>query len=228
MSGGVDMKLIQAALAAAIVLFGFSSSSYAQATAPQQAATAQDFVRSCVDSSLSILNNASLTREQKDAQFRTFLLSITDLSGIADYTLGATKRTTSPEDLAAFESAFRDYAIAAYETQFDRFSGQTLKIVRAVPLAERITVVSTKLIQPNPRSNKQPLDVDFRIFGTAGNFLVGDVTVMNIDLAITVQDQFQNFLWQHKNDVKALTAEIVRRTQKMTADRAAGENESTP
>ncbi|MBI3675059.1 MAG: ABC transporter substrate-binding protein [Proteobacteria bacterium] len=167
--------------------------------------------------SLAILNNASLSKDEKDAQFRTFLLSITDLNRTADYTLGPVKRNTDPADLAAFEDAFRNFAIAAYETQFNKFSGQTLKIVKAVPLDNGITLVSTKLIQPNPQSNQLPLDVEFRIFGSPGNYLVGDVSVMSIDLAVTVQDQFQDFLWQHKNDVKALTADLARRTAKMAA-----------
>ena len=206
-----------AILAAGIVILGSSAVGSSALAQPATPATAEEFVQSCVKTSLAILNDASLSKDEKDAQFRTFLLSITDLNRTADYTLGPVKRTTDPADLAAFEDAFKNYAIAAYETQFDKFSGQTLKVVKAVPLDKDITLVSTKLIQPNPRSNQLPLDVDFRIFGGPGNYLVGDVSVMSIDLAVTVQDQFQAFLWQHKNDVKALTADLARRTAKMAA-----------
>jgi phospholipid transport system substrate-binding protein len=230
MLGGVGMRKCRSAilsgriLAGGILAAGFLAFGSAAFAGPaQDSATAEAFVQSCVDTSLAILNNANLSKDEKDAQFRTFLLSITDLNHIADYTLGPVKRTADPGDLTAFEDAFRNYAIAAYETQFDKFSGQTLKVGKAVPLDKDITLVTTHLIDPNPRSNQQPLEVDFRIFGGPGKFLVGDVSVLNIDLAITVQDQFQAYLWQHKNDVKALTAEIERRTAKMAArDSVAG------
>lgn len=211
----------------AILVAGFlaiSQSSGAQpSSAGQGAATAHEFVQDSVTAGLAILNDVNLTKGQKDTQFRTFLLSLTDLGRIADYTLGPAKQTTSPADLAAFEDAFRRFALATYETEFTKFSGQTLKVVREIPISPNVTMVTTQLIDPHARQRQKPIEVDFRIFGSRGYFSIGDVTVMDVDLAITAQDQFHEFLWQHNDNVRALTAELTRRTDRMTATGLVGD-----
>ena len=50
---------------------------------------------------LDILNNKSLSVEQRRSQFEDFLLGLTDMRRIADFTLGQYRRNLSPTDLAA-------------------------------------------------------------------------------------------------------------------------------
>src|ERR1700743_2001762 len=109
-------------------LFGaFLAASFALAAAPAMAASPpEEFIEANVNRGLQILNNDGLSKEQKLTQFRSFLLTLTDLKRIAVYTLGPVKNTASPADVAAFEDAFREYAFAVYETEFPDYSGQTL------------------------------------------------------------------------------------------------------
>ena len=197
-----------AVLAAALVLPAVS----AQAASPAEA-----FIQSNVDRGLGILNNPGLPKDQKLVQFRAFLLGLTDLKRIAVYTLGPVKNTTSPADLAAFEDAFRDYAFAVYETEFAKYSGQTLRVTGSVPHGADDSLVTTELIDPHAQNGEEPIEVDFRVFGSAGHYSIGDITVLGMDLAITEQDQFQDFLSQHNNDVKALTADLRQRAANVRA-----------
>jgi phospholipid transport system substrate-binding protein len=203
-------KFLFGALLAAVLAFGFA--------APAMAASpAEDYVQANVNRGLQILNSQSMTRDQKMAQFRSFLLTLTDLKRIAAYTLGPVKNTVSPADLAAFEDAFRDYAFAVYETEFSDYSGQTLQVTGSVAHGANDTLVMTKLIDPHAKSGDQPITVGFRVFGTPGHFTVGDITVLGMDLAITEQDQFTSFLQEHNNDVKALTADLKARAANVRA-----------
>jgi phospholipid transport system substrate-binding protein len=77
--------------------------------------------------------------------------------------------------------------------------------------------VSTVLIDPNGKKGQEPIQVDFRIFGTPGHFTVGDIIVLGLDLAITEQDDFSSFLAQNNNSVKALTAELKQRAARVRA-----------
>jgi phospholipid transport system substrate-binding protein len=73
---------------------------------------AETFVSQNIAKGLTLLNNKTLSKEQKRDQFEQFLLGLTDLKRIADFTLGQYRRTAPPADVAAFEGAFRDYAVA--------------------------------------------------------------------------------------------------------------------
>jgi len=187
------------------------------AAAAEPASAAEAFVQAKVSAGLALLTDTSLSKEQKRAQFRAFLLGLTDLNHIADYTLGPAKNTASPADLAEFEDAFREYAIAIYEAQFEKYSGQTLRVTGSTQLGASASIVMTQLIDPRAHAGQRPIEVDFRVFGESGNFTVGDVVVLGVDLAITEQDQFQAFLWQHKNDVKALAELLKQRAANVRA-----------
>src|SRR5690242_5960207 len=157
--------------------------------AARAASPAEDFVQTNVERGLQILNS-NASKAQKREQFRGFLLELTDLKRIADYTLGPAKNSTSPADLAAFEEAFREYAFAVYESEFAKYSGQTLKVTGSVERKADEHLVTTVLIDPHAKNNQEPIQVDFRIFGTPGHFTVGDIVVLGLDLAITEQDDF--------------------------------------
>jgi phospholipid transport system substrate-binding protein len=184
--------------------------------AARAATPAEEFVQNNVQKGLTILNGNG-SKEQKREEFRNFLLKLTDLKRIADYTLGPVKNSTSPADLAAFEDAFREYAFAVYESEFQKYSGQTLKVTGSIQRKTDDYLVTTVLIDPHAPKSSDPITVDFRIFGTPGHFTVGDITVLGLDLAITEQDDFTSFLSQNNNSVKALTANLKERAARVRA-----------
>ena len=184
--------------------------------AARAASPAEDFVQNNVQQGLNILNGGG-SKEQKREEFRNFLLKQTDLKRIADYTLGPVKNAASPADLAAFENAFREYAFAVYESEFTKYSGQTLKVTGSIQRKPGDYLVSTVLVDPNKSNDRDPIRVDFRILGTPGHFTVADIIVLGLDLAITEQDDFSAFLAQNNNSVKALTEELKKRADNVRA-----------
>ncbi|MGN6150205.1 MAG: MlaC/ttg2D family ABC transporter substrate-binding protein [Rhizomicrobium sp.] len=184
--------------------------------AARAATPAEEFVQNNVQRGLTILNSGG-SPAQKREEFRNFLLKLTDLKRIADFTLGPVKNSTSPADLAAFEDAFREYAFAVYESEFQKYSGQTLKVTGSVERKAGDYLVSTVLVDPGAKKGQEPIQVDFRIFGSPGHFTVGDIIVLGLDLAITEQDDFSSFLAQNNNSVKALTAELKQRAARVRA-----------
>jgi phospholipid transport system substrate-binding protein len=184
--------------------------------AARAATPAEEFVQTNVQKGLTILNSGG-SKEQKRDEFRNFLLKLTDLKRIADYTLGPVKNSTSPADLAAFEDAFREYAFAVYESEFQKYSGQTLKVTGSIERKPGDFLVSTVLIDPRAQKGSDPITVDFRIFGTPGHFTVADIIVLGLDLAITEQDDFSSVLAQNNNSVKALTANLKERASRVRA-----------
>lgn len=188
------------------------------AVAPAQAsAAAETFVRTNVDRGLQILNNRNLSKAQRQEQFRSFLVTLTDLRRIALYTLGPARRMASPAEQQAFVEAFRNYAFAVYGAEFSKYSGQTLRVTGSYERGPGDELVRTVLEDPQAPAGQQPIEVDFRVYGSPGHYSVVDIVVAGLDLAITEQDDFSSFLAQHNNDIRALIANLQQRAARVRA-----------
>jgi phospholipid transport system substrate-binding protein len=171
-------------------------------------AAAEAYVQTNVTRGLAILNNKGLSSEQKRSQFETFLLGLTDMRRIANFTLGQYKRTATPQEQDQFASAFQTYAIAVYQSYFAKYAGQTLKVTGSQDRAPGDTIVMTQLIDPNDHSGNQPLEVDFRILSDNGRPVVIDFSVAGIWLAIEERDQFSAFLGQNGGSIPTLVSHL--------------------
>jgi phospholipid transport system substrate-binding protein len=176
---------------------------------PAFAATpAEDFVQQNIHKGLELLNNKQLSTEQRRTQFESFLLGLTDMKRIADFTLGQYRRTASPQDLAAFESAFQNYAVAVYQSYFNKYAGQSLKVTGSQARSQDDFIVATQLIDPSDKSGQQPLEVSFRVRTDSGKPVVVDFSVAGIWLALEERDQFTAFLGQNNGNINTLIAHL--------------------
>lgn len=187
-------------VAAATLLTGGTAIS---ATPPAEA-----FVQANVQVGLSLLNNHTTSTVQKREQFEQFILGLTDMKRIANFTLGQYKRTATAQDQDAFAAAFQNYAIAVYQSYFAKYSGQTLRVTGSQQRAPGDTIVTTQMIDPNDKSGQQPLQVDFRILGENGKYVVIDFSVAGIWLALEERDQFSSFLGQHNGSIPTLISHL--------------------
>ncbi|HEX7894458.1 MAG TPA: ABC transporter substrate-binding protein, partial [Terriglobales bacterium] len=169
---------------------------------------AEDFVQDNIHKGLELLNNKQLSTEQRRTQFENFLLSLTDMKRIADFTLGQYRRSASPADIAAFEAAFQNYAVAVYQSYFSKYAGQSLKVTGSQARTPDDFIVATQLIDPNDNSGQQPLEVDFRVRTDSGKPVVVDFSVAGIWLALEERDQFTSFLGQNNGNIHTLIAHL--------------------
>ena len=179
------------------------------AAAPAFAADpAEAFVSQNIQKGLSLLNNKSLSPSQRRDQFEQFLVNLTDLKRIADFTLGQYRRGVSPADLAAFDAAFQNYAVAVYQSYFSKYAGQTLKVTGSQARTSDDFIVATQLIDPSDHSGQEPLEVDFRVRTDTGKPVLVDVAYQGIWLSLEQRDQFVAFLGQNNGDVRKLIAHL--------------------
>lgn len=182
--------------------------------APAAAASpAEQFVNDNVQKGMNILTNKALSKDQRRDQFQDFLLSLADLKSIAEYTLGQYRRGATPADLAAYEAAYKDYALAVYRTYFDKFNGQTLKVISSYPLTGDESVVKTEMHDPSKAPVGKPPIVNFRLANQGGKFLATDISFEGVWLRQTQRDDFTSFLGQHGGDIKALISVLKTKTK---------------
>jgi phospholipid transport system substrate-binding protein len=167
---------------------------------------AEAFVGDNIHKGLEILNNKRLSTVQRRDQFETFLLGLVDVRRIGLFTLGQYRRTAPPEDVEAFVGAFKNYAVAAYQSYFAKYSGQTLKVTGSTERSPTDFIVATQLTDPG--SNQPPLEVDFRVRTDTGRPVLVDVSVSGIWLSLEERDQFVAFLGQNNGNVRTLIAHL--------------------
>ncbi len=178
----------------------------------------ESFVQQNIDVGYAILNDSSLAADQRHLQFRNFMLGLTDTNRIAIFTLGQYVNGASKADLDAFEIAFTDYAIAAYESLLGKYNGLTLKVTGSVERAEDDIVVNVDVVKPNSTNNALPIKAAFRVRKNAdGRLIVADMQIEGIWLSLLQRSDFTGFLQQHNGSIAALTDQLPDRVRSMAA-----------
>jgi phospholipid transport system substrate-binding protein len=207
-SSSLWYAVLLAALVAAIAMLGASELKAAPADNPAEA-----FVQENIDKGYVILNSTTLSDEQRRAQFRDFILSLTDARRIGMFTLGQYANSASKEDIEAFIKAFSEYAVAIYESRLSTYKGQTLKVTGSAQRAADDVVVNTDVVNPGT-PNAQPLKAAFRVRKTSdGRPIVTDIQVEGVWLALSQRSDFTGFLQQHGGRLPDLTTDLQRQAQ---------------
>ena len=167
---------------------------------------AESFVDDNIHKGLDILRDKRLTVTQRRDQFETLLLGLVDVRRIALFTLGQYRRTAPPEDIEAFVNAFKNYAAAAYQSYFAKYTNQTLKVTGSTKRSDTDYIVQTLLVDPN--SSQPPAEVDFRVRTDTGKPVLVDVAYQGIWLSLEQRDQFVAFLGQNNGSVRTLIAHL--------------------
>jgi phospholipid transport system substrate-binding protein len=167
---------------------------------------AETFVDENIHRGLDILRDKRLSVVQKRDQFEGLLLTLVDVRRIALFTLGQYRRTAPPEDVEAFVNAFKNYAAAAYQSYFAKYTNQQLKVIGSTVRSPTDYIVQTQLIEPG--SNQTPAQVDFRVRTDGGKPVLVDVAYQGIWLSLEQRDQFVAFLGQNNGNVRTLIAHL--------------------
>ncbi len=167
---------------------------------------AETFVDQNIQKGLEILRDKRLSTVQRRDQFEGLLLTLVDVRRIALFTLGQYRRSAPPEDVEAFVNAFKNYATAAYQSYFAKYTNQQLKVTGSTQRNPTDFIVQTQLVDPG--SSQSPAEVDFRVRTDTGKPVLVDVAYQGIWLSLEQRDQFVAFLGQNNGSVRTLIAHL--------------------
>ncbi len=208
-ASSLTAKPIAALVMPFVLIFGFV---LALATSPAAAANpAEQFIADNVQKGITILNNTQLSKDQRKAQFRDFLLGLTNIQAIGRYTLGQYRRTASAAELAEFDAAFKEYATAVYQSYFNKYTGQTLQVTGSYVLNPDETVVKTVVVDPKKPSSK-PLEADFRVLNQHGRMLIADFAAEGVWIRELERNDFTGYLGQNGGSIPKLVAMLKQKT----------------
>jgi ABC-type transporter MlaC component len=180
--------------------------------------SAEAFVQKNIEKGYDILNDTSLSDEQRQAQFRDFILSFTDLHRIGIFSLGQYANGASKADIESFIEAFTDYTVAVYESRLSKYRNESLKVTGSVERASDDVVVSAGIVDPiHPN---EPIHVAFRVRpANDGHLIVTDVQVEGVWLALNERSDLTGFLQQHGGAISALAKSLHLQAQQVRTSR---------
>jgi phospholipid transport system substrate-binding protein len=165
---------------------------------------AEEFVATNIQAGFNILNDSSAAPAERRERFAGFLLGLTDVRRVAVFLLGRYAAAAAQADLDAYVAAYQNYVLSVYQSYFQLYAGQTLKVMSSRERAPDDFIVATNMVG----QGNAPLEVDFRVRTDGAKPLLVDVAVAGVWLALAQRDEFLATLAQNNGDIKALTAHL--------------------
>lgn len=182
-------------------------------------ATTEEYVRTNANDVLASLNAPGLTTDERRTRFQGYMDEFTNLDAVAKFVIGKYAKRFTPEEMDAYLTTFRSYALAVYEFYFNEYRGRDVKVMGSTDRNARDSIVDTEIV----RSDGQELEVRWRVLNRGGTYQVVDVALNAegnlIWLAIEQQAQFLSILDQNNGSVDALIAKIDSMTDELVAQR---------
>jgi phospholipid transport system substrate-binding protein len=179
----------------------------------RQSSEAEAFVRSKIDAGFAILNDTALSPVQRHARFRDFLVSIVDSRRVGLFTLGTYARNASQDEIDRFVVAYTDFSIALYQSYFDRYKGETLRVTGSTTRSEDDVIVNTDVVGAEGTPQYK---LAFRVRkGERGQQILTDVQIEGAWLVLNQRSDFGSYLQQHGGMLDPLSAELQDRASRI-------------
>jgi phospholipid transport system substrate-binding protein len=168
-------------------------------------AAAQDatgFIQNLGNQAIQVLG-PSVPPAQRTAHFRQIFSSDFDLHGAAQFVLGPTGRSLSPEQQQEFTTLFRDYLAEAYSARLGQYGGEPFRVTGSRPNGEE-TIVTSQV----QRRGGNPVEIDWHVINNGGRFLVTDVYVDGVSMRVTHRQEFAAIIQRNGGHPEALLAAL--------------------
>lgn len=184
-------------------------------------ANTEEYVRTNANDVLASLNQPDLSASERREQFQAYMDEFTNLDAVAKFVIGKYSKRFTPEEMDAYITTFRAYALAVYEFYFNEYKGRDVKVMGSTDRNAKDSIVDTEIVN----ANGEELEVRWRVLNRGGKYQVVDVALNAegnlIWLAIEQQAQFLSILDQNNGSVDALITKIENMTNDLVARRPA-------
>lgn len=196
--------LISLRTATAVVVLVLGTVFASAAVAADREETARQFVESMADQAIQALAVPDISRSERIRRFRALFNDHFAVEAIGKWVLGRYWSRVSPADQREYLRLFEDYIVASYVDRFAAYTGEKLRILKAVGAANEPVTVFSEIALPG--QGAAPVRVDWRIEGTAPDFKVMDLVVEGISMSTTLRSDFGSIMRRSNGDIDGLLA----------------------
>ena len=173
-----------------LVLIIFTTFLFIFSSKQQYALAANDpgeYVMKMTKSAIDTLTNQSISQEEKENQFGKLFDKNFDVPSISRFVLGKYWKQASTDQKKKFIKTFRNYIVKTYSSRFGEYSGEQLELLNTENESNpKIFLVHTAL----QRQDAPIIKVDWRIGKKKDRFVILDIIIEGISLAVTQRSEF--------------------------------------
>mgnify|MGYP001499567478 CR=1 FL=1 len=167
------------------------------------------YVMKMTQSAINTLTDKSISQNSKETQFGELFDKNFDVPSISRFVLGKYWKQASLDQKKNFIKAFRNYVVKTYSSRFNEYSGEQLKLVNYENESNpKIFLVHTVL----ERQDAPVIKVDWRIGKKKDRFVILDIVIEGISLAVTQRSEFVGVIEQNNGSIDKLISLLIEKT----------------
>lgn len=172
--------------------------------ANEAAKGAETFIDSMGQRAIGFLGNDSMSRTQKEREFRTLLRNSFDLKTIGRFSLGQYWKSANDAQRKEYQSLFEDLVVNVYSQRFDDYKGQALKVKGSRSEGAKDTIVNTAIVDGSGTEFK----VDWRVRYKDGSYKIVDVIIEGVSMSLTQRSDFSSVIQRGGGSIDVLIAHL--------------------
>lgn len=153
---------------------------------PATIQAAARFIDALGQKAIAVLRQNQGSLEQREAALRAILANDFDLTFIGRFVLGRHWRRASTEQRAEYQAVFAEWLLQTYARRLGGYSNETFQVTGARAAGKKDVLVQTKISRPSG----PPIVADWRVRHRGGQFLIIDIMVEGISMAVTQRSDF--------------------------------------
>jgi len=159
------------------------------------------FVQSTVNRAASTLGG-NLNKEQRVEELKKIAKETVDIYGVGMYSLGATRKSLTEEQLKTYNQVFENYFLKSFADRLAEYSNPIIEVNSKEKLNENYTIVSSTLVATDKRPE---IKIEWRIYTKNPDApLIRDLIIEGLSLARTQKEEFSSIIQSANGDVNAL------------------------
>jgi phospholipid transport system substrate-binding protein len=150
---------------------------------------------------IAVLEDTSMSKDQRIAYFRDLLARDLDIPLIARFVTGKHWRSASPDQRRSYLEVFTGFVVQTYSARLGGADVGQIQVLETQPVGKSDVLVHSRVIQ----SHGAPLRADWRLTNKNGTFRILDLSIEGISMALTLRQEFSSVL-RRKGGVDGLIA----------------------
>ena len=167
------------------------------------------YVLSITEKAINTLTDKSITQEEKEKKFGQLFDQSFDVPSISRFVLGKYWKSSTIDQKKTFIQTFRNYIVKTYSTRFNEYSGEKLALINYENESNpKLFIVHTAL----KREDAPPIKVDWRVGLKKDRYVILDIIIEGISLAVTQRAEFVSVIEQNNGNVDNLIKLLKEKT----------------
>ena len=165
---------------------------------------AENFVSSLAQRAIDFLSDEKLSTAARKEEFRKLLHDNFDMKTIGRFALGRYWRTSTKEQQVEYQKLFEEMIVNVYSSRFGDYQGQKFDVRSSRADNDQDTLVSSYI----KGETGEEIEVQWRVRYKGKRYMVVDVIVEGVSMAMTQRSDFASVIQRGGGDVQVLLAHL--------------------